>query len=162
LQATFVAGSDVTLKNVNTQGFWEAAMDSVAVSGTDVGLKGRTAILDSGTTLIVAPQSDVQTVLSQIPGAKADGTGNFLIPCTTSTQVALTFGGKSFAIDPRDMIFAPVDLNNLTGDCVPGISVGNIGGATEWLVGDVFLKNAIFTTDVGKNQITLATPASSG
>lgn len=64
--------------------------------------------------------------------------------------------GTSFAIDPRDLLFAPVDANDLTGDCVSGISSGSVGGANEWLVGDVFLKNAYFSTNVNTNQIQLA------
>ena len=145
-----------TFDNVNTQGFWEGAMDDITVDGQSVNLDGRTAILDTGTTLIIAPANDAEAVHAAIPGAKSDGQGGFTIPCTTTSSVALSFGGTSFAIDPRDLLFAAVDPNDPTGDCVSGISSGNIGGATEWLVGDVFLKNAYFSTDVGKNQISLA------
>lgn len=145
----------VTFPNVNTEGFWEGAM-SVSSNGQDLGLQGRTAILDTGTTLIVAPPLDAQTVHNTIAGAKSDGQGGFTIPCQTNASIALTFSGQTFDIDTRDLLFAPVDPNNLDGDCTSGISSGEIGGATEWLVGDVFLKNAYFSTDVGKNQISLA------
>lgn len=84
--------------------------------------------------MIVAPDADAQAVHNAIQGAKPDGQGGFTVPCTTQASVALTFGGKTFAIDPRDLAFQPVDANNPTGDCVSGISSGNIGGATEWLV----------------------------
>jgi hypothetical protein len=144
-----------TFANVNQQGFWEGDV-SFSVNGQDLGLQGRTAILDTGTTLIIAPPADAAAVHAAIPGAQSDGQGGFTIPCTTTASVALTFGGQEFAIDPRDLLFAPVDPNNLTGDCVSGISSGQIGGATEWLVGDVFLKNAYFSTDVTNNQISLA------
>jgi hypothetical protein len=165
-QATFggvdpahaVAGTTVTLNNVATNGFWEAPM-TVSVGGADIGLGPRSAILDTGTTLIVAPEADATAVHIAIPGAKSDGKGGFVIPCTTSTQVSLTFGGREFTIDSRDLIFAPVDANNLQGDCISGITSGSIGGDTQWLVGDVFLKNAIFTTDVSTNTISLAKPA---
>ncbi|KAI0077892.1 aspartic peptidase A1 [Panus rudis PR-1116 ss-1] len=145
----------VTFDNVNKQGFWEGDM-TVSVDGQDLGLKGRTAILDTGTTLIIAPQADATAVHQQIPGAKSDGQGGFTIPCTTTATVALTFGGQTFEINPQDMLFAPVDPTDLQGDCISGISSGNIGGANEWLVGDVFLKNAYFSTDVTKNTISLA------
>ncbi|PAV16553.1 acid protease [Pyrrhoderma noxium] len=144
------------LDNVSQVGFWEASMDAVTVDGQDTGLQGRTAILDTGTTLIIAPDADAQAVHAAIPGAKSAGQGSFTIPCTTTASVALTFGGRSFAINPTDLLFLPVDQNDLTGDCVSGISSGQIGGATEWLVGDVFLKNAYFSTDVDKNTISLA------
>jgi len=56
LDATkFDAATLVALPNVNQQGFWEANLDAVTVNGQDLGLQGRTAILDTGTTLIVAP-----------------------------------------------------------------------------------------------------------
>ncbi|KAI0649313.1 acid protease [Trametes meyenii] len=144
----------VTFDNVADNGFWEGAMDSVTVDGQDTGLQGRSAILDTGTTLIVAPQADAEAVHAAIPGAQSDGQGGFTIPCNTNASVALTFSGQDFAIDTRDLIFAQAD--NSGQDCVSGISAGNIDGDKVWLVGDVFLKNAYFSTDVTKNQISLA------
>jgi hypothetical protein len=154
--AKFNPATLVTLNNVNTQGFWEASLDAATVDGKDLGFTNRTTILDTGTTLLVMPATDAQTVHNAIPGAKSDKSGGFTVPCTLNSSVALTFGGKSFAIDPRDITFAPVDPTNPTGDCVSGISSGQIGGPDEWLAGDVFLKNAYFSTDVGKNTIQLA------
>ncbi|KZT59158.1 acid protease [Calocera cornea HHB12733] len=154
--AKFQADTLVTLKNVNADGFWEADLDAVTVNGASAGLSGRTAILDTGTTLILAPASDAAAVHALIPGAKSDGQGGFTIPCTTSASVALSFGGTAFTIDPRDILFAPVDPDDVTGDCVSGISAGQIGGAKEWLVGDVFLKNAYFSVNENTNQIQLA------
>ena len=109
-------------------------MPAVTVNGQDTGLQGRTAILDTGTTLVIAPAQDAATVHSMIQGAQPDGQGGFTVPCTLNDSVALTFGGKSFAIDPRDLAQAPVDPANPTGNCISGISSGDIGGATEWLV----------------------------
>jgi len=153
----FDAATLVTTPNVNQQGFWEAAMDDVTVDGQSVGLDGRTAILDTGTTLIVAPQADAEAVHNLITGSTSDGQGGFTVPCTFNQSVALTFGGSAFAIDPRDIAAQPVNANDPTGDCVSGISGGSFGTSdTEWLVGDVFLKNAYYSTDVGKNQISLA------
>lgn len=143
------------LPNVNKDGFWEASVDSFSVDGQDVGLTGRTAILDTGTSLIIAPPADAAKLMAAIPGAASDGQGGFTVPCTTNSSVALTFGGTTFNIDPRDMAFLPVS-NDLQGDCVAGVSSGQIGAATEWLVGDVFLKNAYFSVDVGKNELSLA------
>ncbi|KAI0833254.1 acid protease [Trametes gibbosa] len=150
----FDASTLVTFDNVSPDGFWEGAMDSVSVDGTDVGLQGRSAILDTGTTLIIAPDADAAAVHAAIPGAKSDGQGGFTIPCDTTASVALTFGGQAFAIDTRDLIFAQLDDAGTT--CASGISSGDIGGDGTWLVGDVFLKNAYFSTDVTKNQISLA------
>jgi len=144
-----------TVPNVNTQGFWEAALDSVSVDGQDAGLQGRTAIMDTGTTLIVAPIPDATAVHNLITGSTSNGQGQFTVPCNFNQTVALTVGGTSFAIDVRDIAIQPVD--NTGVDCVSGISGGSFGTSdTEWLVGDVFLKNAYYSTDVGKNTLSLA------
>jgi len=153
LDATkFKANTLVSIPLASTTGFWEGNLDDISVDGTSLGLNGRTAILDTGTTLIVAPPADAAAVHAKIPGAKSDGQGGFTVPCTTSANVALTFGGKAFAITPSDLAVAPIDPKNLSGDCVSGISSGQIGGATEWLVGDVFLKNVYFSTKIGAKQ----------
>lgn len=132
--AKFQSGTLVTFPNVNAQGFWEGALGGVSVDGTDLGLQNRTAIHDTGTTLVIAPASDAAAVHAAIPGSKSDGQGGFTIPCTSTAVVALNLGGADFSIDPRDLLFQPVDPNDLTGDCVSGISSGQVGGANEWLV----------------------------
>ncbi|OSD06372.1 acid protease [Trametes coccinea BRFM310] len=151
-QTKFDPSTLVTFPVVSQTGFWEGAMDAVSVDGQDLGLQGRTAILDTGTTLIVAPPADAAAVHQAIPGAQSDGQGGFIIPCSTNASVALTFGGQAFAIDTRDLVFQQLDQEN----CASGISSGEIDGETTWLVGDVFLKNAYFSTDVTKNTISLA------
>ncbi|KAJ7914903.1 aspartic peptidase A1 [Mycena leptocephala] len=155
-QTKFDPATLTVTPNVNTQGFWESALDAITVDGQDTGLAGRTGIMDTGTTLIVAPVDDATAVHNLIQGSQADGQGGFTVPCTFNQSIALTLNGNQFAIDPRDIAIQPVDPNDPTGDCISGISGGNIGGATEWLVGDVFLKNAYYSTDVGKNTLTFA------
>jgi hypothetical protein len=152
----FDAQSLVTLPNVNQKGFWEGSIDAVSINGQDLGFKGRTAILDTGTTLLVLPAPDAIAIHQAIPGAQSDGNGGFTVPCTTNASLAPTFGGQAFAIDPRDIAFQPVNPNDPTGDCVSGISEGNLTGPNQWLMGDVFLKNAYFSTNVAKNTIQLA------
>ncbi|KAF8753466.1 Acid protease [Rhizoctonia solani] len=132
------AATTTTMPNVNPNGFWEVPF-TAAVGGKDIGLTGRTAILDTGTSLIIAPLPMPRPFTPRFPA-----------------PIAFTMGGQSFAIDPRDLLFVPVNQNNLKGDCVSGIMSGQIGGPQEWLVGDVFLKNVYFSHDVSKNAITLA------
>lgn len=148
----------VESNNVNKLGFWEVPIDAASVDGTDLGFEGRTAIMDTGTTLMALPQSDVEAIHKNIPGAKDIGNGTFSIPCTTNSSVALTIGKQSFPIDPRDIAFLPVNANDPTGDCLSGISASQVNeqDPNQWLVGDVFLKNVYFSTNVGKNTIQLA------
>lgn len=155
-ETKFDAQTLTTIDNASQQGFWEAAMDAVTLDGTDLGLTGRTAILDTGTTLIIAPQADAEAIHAQIEGSQTDGQGTFSVPCTFNQSIALSFGGTEFAIDPRDVAFAPIDDTDPQGDCISGISAGQVGDDTQWLVGDVFLKNAYFSTNVDDNTLSLA------
>jgi hypothetical protein len=131
-QSKFDPNTLVTFPNVNKDGFWEGEF-TVSVDGQDLGTQSRTAILDTGTTLIIAPAADAKAIHSKIPGAKTDAEGHFIIPCTTTAVVSLTFGGKSFDINPADLLFAPVNLNDPQGDCNSAIVSGDIAGVDKWL-----------------------------
>ena len=49
----------VTLTNINPKGFWEAPLDGISVNGVDLGLTGRTTILDTGGFFTYSPLSKV-------------------------------------------------------------------------------------------------------
>lgn len=152
----FDQDTQVTVDNVSPIGFWEANMDAVTMNGQQLAVASKTVILDTGTTLTVWPAKDAAILHQAIPGAKDDGNGGFTIPCQTNVSLALTFGGNSFSIDPTDLTFLPVDPNDPQGDCLSAITSGDVGGPTVSLLGDVFLKNAYFSTNVDTNTITLA------
>ena len=134
----FDGDSLVTLDNVSEEGFWEANIGALSVDGVNMKLEARTAILDTGTTVILAPSEDAKKIHAAIEGAKSDGHGGFTVPCMTTASVALTFGNTLFAIDPRDLAIEPVDADDPTGDCVSGIvaDTEHTDGPRQWLVGD--------------------------
>ncbi|TFK27178.1 acid protease [Coprinopsis marcescibilis] len=149
----------VTLKNTNTFGFWEIPLDDIRVGNHSMNWSGRTAVLDTGTTLLLAPEEDVIALHKLIPGAKQDSSGSWTLPCTFNTSLAFQIGGKLFTIDSRDITFLPADPANPEGDCISGIGIGYVGpfnSATQWLVGDVFLKNVYFSTNEGRDEISIA------
>jgi hypothetical protein len=106
------------------------------VNGQSLNLGARTAILDTGTTLLVLPRGDVDALHGQISGSASDGQGGYTIPCDTTAAVAFSFGGTSFKINAKDLIFNQIGGNS----CTSGITAGSFGGATQMLLGDVFLK----------------------
>ncbi|KDQ53200.1 hypothetical protein JAAARDRAFT_72709 [Jaapia argillacea MUCL 33604] len=120
----------VTVANINTQGFWEAKIDAFVVEGRNLGFEGRTAIIDTGTTMIIGPANDVDALHNKIPGSKLDNSTSWIIPCTTTVNLSITIAGRQFQLDPRDLVFLPF--------------------------GDVFLKNVYLSTNTATNQITMA------
>ncbi|KAG5634385.1 hypothetical protein H0H81_002148 [Sphagnurus paluster] len=152
----------VRLRNISPFGFWEAHVDAVKVGGKDLGWSTRTALFDTGTTLLIAPPADVSAIHAHIPGAyqDPDGLGGWTVPCvpkkSKSPVMTLTLGGRSFAVDARDIAFLPVDEANPQGNCTSGITAGTPGGPQQWLVGDVFLKSVYMSTDIASDTITFA------
>ncbi|THV02859.1 acid protease [Dendrothele bispora CBS 962.96] len=151
--AKFDQSTLVTVPNINKVGFWEVSVNSSSVDGVSTGLDQRTAILDTGTTLFVGPTADVKKIHSLIDGAEPDGNGGFTVPCDTNATVALTIGGREFAIDSRDLAFGNIG----NGRCISGIGAADgLNAPTQWLVGDTFLKNVYLSTNVDKNEVSLA------
>lgn len=162
VDSTKYTGNLVEIPNVSTEGFFEIALQGVSFGGTSItGIgSGNTAILDTGTTLMVAPPADAKLIHAAIPGSVSTGGGGYTIPCNTTLQLSFTFGGKTWPLNSEDMIFLPVNDNDLDGDCISSISGGNVGSANEWLLGASFLKNVYFATNAKANVVGLGTLSS--
>jgi len=134
-----------------------------------------TAAIDTGTPVIGGPSDVVSAIYAQIPGAHplSDKPGlfgfrmfNFLsaesrfdisfciTACDTKIAITLSFGGKAWPIDPRDMNLGPVSPGSST--CVGAIfdlnggwGIQEGGSTPSWIIGDTFLKNvySIFSAE---------------
>lgn len=154
------ASTLTTIPNVSDLGYWEGDINAIMVNGTNTGLAGRRAILDTGTTLLLVPLQDVQQIMKDLGGAC--DFQQCTIPCTTNASLAFAFGSSNttFTVDPSDLAVFPVDTNDPMGDCTAGIQPGPSDTKNAWLLGDVFLKNVYLSLDLGKNEISLAKPVS--
>ncbi|WWC86133.1 uncharacterized protein L201_001004 [Kwoniella dendrophila CBS 6074] len=143
-----------TLKISSDEGFWQIEMAGVTIDGVQV-LNGRQAILDTGTSLMIAPPADAAAFHAQIKGSKDAGGGMYSIPCTISQEISMTFGNIAFQIDVRDLLFQPM-TEDLNGDCLSSLSAGNIKDDVTWLLGDSFLKNVYMTTNANDLTVQLS------
>lgn len=64
------AATTQTIPVSSTNGHWQVDLGAVNVDGNAVAT-ARQAILDTGTSLMVAPEADAQAFHAQIPGARA-------------------------------------------------------------------------------------------
>ncbi|CAG8453202.1 7105_t:CDS:1 [Acaulospora morrowiae] len=113
--------------------WWQVSIDNVMVAGKST-VQQRSAIIDTGTTVITAPRKDADEIHSIISGIYNPAYEMYTIPCTTVFNMSLVFGGILYQIDDRDIIIRQ------NGICLSGmIPDSTIGSA--WVVGDVFLKN---------------------
>lgn len=143
-----------TLPVTSNDGFWQVTMSAVTIDGQDA-VVNRQAILDTGTTLMMAPNDDAVAFHELINGSASIGSGMFSIPCTIEQVVTMTFGNVAFQIDVRDLIFQPI-TDDLQGNCVSSLSAGTIKNGDTWLLGDSFLKNVYMTTNVDDRTVQLS------
>ncbi|KAG6916685.1 hypothetical protein DXG01_005810 [Tephrocybe rancida] len=137
------------------KGFWQVKLDAVNVAGNETST-GLSAVVDTGTTMVLGDVDSVRSLYAAIPGS-ADasntvGAGFFSFPCSASSDVSLTFGGKSFAISPDTFNLGRISQNS--ADCVGGV----VGAADLqfWIVGDLFLQNVYTVFDVGSSSVGFA------
>lgn len=131
----------------NDTGFWEVGVSDAGVGTARAGLKGKSAIVDSGTSYVFLPPSDALALHELVEGYTQSGE-TFSVPCGTTEALSFSFGDVSFAVSAKDWVGAS------TGDglCRSNVFGRQTFGEDQWLLGDVFLKNvyAAFDLDGGK------------
>lgn len=128
--------------------YWMVQLGAAGTRGSNVNLDGLTrAAIDTGTTLIGAPDDVVAELYGQIPNSRSQGNGYYSFPCSASIDATLTFGNKQYTIPDSDFI-----AGSLQGSECLGAFFGlgtNSQTDLQWIVGDAFLKNvySVFTTN---------------
>ncbi|XP_054464971.1 pepsin A-like [Anoplopoma fimbria] len=123
--------------------YWQIKMDSVTINGQSVACAGGCqAIIDTGTSLIVGPTSDINNMNSWV-GASTDEYGDATVNCQNiqnMPEVTFTLGGKAFTIP------ASAYVSQSSYGCSTGFGQG--GSQQLWILGDVFIREfyVIFNT----------------
>jgi len=153
---------DLTFAPVVRQGYWEVALDTLIFGGEDLALKGHTAAIDTGTSLIAAPREQADMINAKI-GAKKNVLGQYTVDCSLIPQMpalSFVFAGKEFKLLPDDYIIkiASSPIGGGRQQCISGFmgidmppNLGNL-----WIVGDVFLRKYYTVYDLGRNRVGFA------
>ncbi|RYP63592.1 hypothetical protein DL771_009200 [Monosporascus sp. 5C6A] len=141
---------EITYASLVTGDSWAIPLDDVMVDSQPVGIKGKTAYLDTGTTYAFAPKDQVAALFDNVPGASSgdDGT-SYTVPCDSKVPIAFTFAGASWNISSADLLSSK---ENVCTANIFGIEV--VKGS--WLLGDVFLKNVYSVFDLDESRIGFA------
>ncbi|CAG8819275.1 18248_t:CDS:1, partial [Gigaspora rosea] len=114
----------LTFTNVvdDNKGVWKIPIDNVVINGEKLNLKDRTAIIDTGTALIVMPRDDAKEFYSKIPSAKDTGVGYYMLRCDARTryEIGLEFNGKTWYIDPEDFL-----IHRVRNSCYGAVTYDN-------------------------------------
>jgi hypothetical protein len=126
----------------NDRGFWEVGIADAGVDGKSSGLKGRSGIIDTGTSFILMPQDDAVALHKLIDGSTQSGE-TFTVPCDTKKEIQVTFGSTTYNISSADWVGGTL----AAGGCKSNIIGRQTFSPTQWLMGDVFLKNVYTVFD---------------
>ncbi|WYZ36752.1 hypothetical protein EsH8_II_000258 [Colletotrichum jinshuiense] len=136
----------------NDNGDWAVPLDGIAYDGLKSGAAGKLAYIDTGTSYVFGPQTDVAAFHKNIPGSTSEDGTTYKVPCNSNKTVTFSFSGVSYVISAKDWRGSPADDGNCTSN-IYGYEV--VPGA--WLLGDVFLKNVYAAFDKDQKRIGFAT-----
>ncbi|XP_048878243.1 pepsin A-like [Brienomyrus brachyistius] len=136
---------------LSSQSYWQITMNSVTINKKAVACPGGCqAIVDTGTSYIVGPSSDVQNLLSSLR-ASVDQNGDAFVNCNSvgsMPDLTFTLGGYAFSIPPSAYV------SQTSSGCMLRISTGGFGQL--WILGDVFIREFYSIFDRGNNRVGLA------
>lgn len=133
--------------------YWQIKMDRVSINGQTVGCSGGCqAIIDTGTSLIVGSNNDINNMNSWV-GASTNQYGDATVSCQNipnMPDVTFTLNGHDFSIS------ASAYVTQSYYGCYTGF--GQSGGMESglWILGDVFIREFYSVFDVQSKYIGLA------
>ncbi|CAL8277386.1 unnamed protein product [Boreogadus saida] len=149
IEASYYTGQ-ITWIPLTSATYWQIKMDSVTINGNPVACNGGCqAIIDTGTSLIVGPSSDISNMNSWV-GASTDQYGDATVNCQnigSMPEVVFTLSGHSFTIP------ASAYVSQSSYGCNTGFGGGN---DQLWILGDVFIRQFYVIFDSQNKNMGLA------
>lgn len=140
----------ISYTNTSNNDGWEIPVEDMLVNGSPSKFTGRSAIVDTGTTFILMPPPDAKILHGLIPGSQANGE-MYTLPCNTNAKVEVRINGKLYGISPKDYVGKPTSQGG--SSCSSNIIGHQAFGTTQWILGDVFLKNVYAVFDFDEKRI---------
>lgn len=137
---------------ITDNGFWEITGSGYAVGSGSFVTSSIDAIADTGTTLLLIPQSIVAAYYAKVSGAKySSSEGGYVFPCS-ATLPSFTFGVGSYrgTIPGTYINYAAVSSTS----CYGGIQSDE--GIGFSIFGDILLKAQFVVFDGGSNSVGFA------
>ncbi|CAD5220786.1 unnamed protein product [Bursaphelenchus okinawaensis] len=126
--------------------YWMFKVNSIGTKGAVV--KNQKAIVDTGTSIIIGPQSAVGKILKKI-GAKDIGGGNYIANCNAKFSLNLNINGKKYSVSSTQML-----LDQGQGICQ--VALGYDPEINFWILGDPFLRQYCTVHNVVKKIVQFA------
>jgi len=141
------SGDFITVPLVSDS-YWQVALTGIQVGSQAITPSVTSAIIDSGTSLLVGPTADVSPILDLLGAQQYHG--NWLYNCSTPASIKFELGGSQFALSASD-----IALEREGDTCVLGIQ-GSDDVGPLWILGDVFMRRYYVKFDWCGSQVGIA------
>lgn len=141
---------------VSSENYWSVDMPQLKFGDT-VATTVTHAIVDSGTSLLVGPKSDVTAVAKAMGGQEAiPGSGEYIVDCkATLPDMTVTLGSGSHTttlVVPGEDLKIKVCRFIIICECLLGIAGMDLPQPL-WILGDVLMRDYYTIFDIGNAQI---------
>ncbi|XP_069802391.1 cathepsin E [Dendropsophus ebraccatus] len=141
--------------SVTVQGYWQIQVDSILVGGNVAFCsEGCQAIVDTGTSMITGPSSDILQMQGYIGATDTDG--EYGVSCSDlSSMPTVTFviNGINYDLSPSQYTLENGEYYCRSG--FQGLDIAPPSGPL-WILGDVFIGQFYSVFDRGYNRVGLA------
>jgi hypothetical protein len=148
---------DFTYVPLSSKTYWEVQLDGVKL-GSDSVSTTKKAIVDSGTSLLAGPKSEVQAIATKLGATSVMGK-EWTVDCSKDIpDLSFTLGGKTFALSKTDLTLQSSGSTCILG--LMGIDIPAPNGPL-WILGDIFMRKYYVEFDWGQSRVGIATAATS-
>ncbi|XP_043828009.1 pepsin A-like [Dromiciops gliroides] len=152
IDSSYYSGS-ISWIPLSSKGYWQITMTSITMNGTVVACDGGCqAIVDSGTSLIIGPYNEIDSIQAAI-GAIQNANGEMEVNCSSISDlppITFNINGEEFPVPTKGYI------KQKSSSCTSGFSVTDLN---LWILGDVFMRQYFTIFDRENDRVGLATPA---
>jgi len=143
---------DFTYVPLTSESYWEIGLGGVKL-GSDSVSTTKSAIVDSGTSLLAGPTADVKAIATKL-GAKSVMGREWTVDCSADLPpLSFTLGGKDYSLSKDDLILGQQGSTCILG--LMGVDVPAPRGPL-WILGDVFMRKYYVQFDWGNKRLGLA------
>ncbi|XP_075054261.1 cathepsin E [Mixophyes fleayi] len=140
---------------VTVQGYWQIEVDNIQVDGEVVFCsEGCQAIVDTGTSMLTGPSSDIQLLQNYIGATESDG--EYGMNCdnlSAMPTVTFTINGIGYTLSPEQYMLE--DGGDYCSSGFQGMDIPPPSGPL-WILGDVFIGQYYSVFDRGNNRVGFA------